>query len=372
MQSSPPLAAPDAIDPALVTPRPANGNTRLKGTIWPGMALFDAATPLEARRRNQKKDASVVKRMERLSHMVVPNEVTFSIEWSFKKSRHIDDLDDATSLVEGESPLMLKPKPKPRGRKKALTNISSNAPRISKRKAKASPSPKRGRRAPKSGTTPAIARIPSSAHPTGFSDPFTPMNQGEDLKFSIGNLRPKKAHAEVNIYEDSPDDESKPPQLLSLSDAYSMLAPRLTFHSAPWLQPQNQNPLFFDGYDNPYRSGTLTTTSRDFASNKENINPVVDHGEAVNPLVWPTPQRSQVEVASAPASSFGPFAGLVAAGGLPDPFGVAKNPLADPFAHLEDEKSTSSIKPLWSTSARASNPLQPLITTTNHTSLRMR
>jgi hypothetical protein len=335
------------------------------------MAMFDAATPQEARRRNQKKDASVVKRMERLSYMVVPNEVTFSAQWSFKKSRHIDDLDDAISLIEGESPLMLKPKPKPRGRKKALASLSTNASRPSKRRAKVSPTPRRGRQPRRAGSKPSIARIPSSANPMSLSDPFTPADDdgGDDFKYGVANIRPNKARAEFTVYEETPDIESKPSQMVSLTHSYELPVPRLTYHSAPWLQPENQNPLFFNSTFNPYRT-EMPHAALD--EDKENLHTAADGVEPANPLMWPSPSGFIGTLARSPSSSFDAFPGLAASSGAPDPFAYSRNPLAEAFARFGGENSSEPAKQAWNPPRRIDNPLQPRAPLTSAAAINIR
>lgn len=355
-QSSPPSAVPPQIDPAIVK-TPTNANTKLKGKIWPGMDLFDAATPEEALRRNQKKDASVVKRMERLSGLVIPNEVTFSAEWSFRKSRHIDELDDATSLIEGESPLMLKPKPKPRGRKKGVVRAS---PRASKRKSRVSTSPKRTRRAQQPTRKPTIARIPSSTQLDPFSDPFTPGDDGEDFNFAIPNFPTKKARHGFAVYEDSPSVRPKAAQAPSMAHSYNLPVPQLTFHTPPWLQPQNQNqnPLFLDGYSNAFKSGASHSNLHYVGTGKENMPPGLTYERHVaNPLMWRSPQDPKLSGGHSPGSTFDPLPGLVAAGNLFDPFGYARNPLANAFAHFSAERHDEDAKHSF-TSENGTGPQQ--------------
>lgn len=44
---------------------------KLKGTVWPGMGIFDAATSEQKRKRNQKKDSSVLQSMITTSRSVL-------------------------------------------------------------------------------------------------------------------------------------------------------------------------------------------------------------------------------------------------------------------------------------------------------------
>ena len=89
--------------------------TRLKGILWPGMDLFDAATEQMRRKRNQKKDASVLKQMEKASEDVEPTEMVFSPFGTLRRERFIDGNVDETDLLPGETPL---PKTRPPRRKR--------------------------------------------------------------------------------------------------------------------------------------------------------------------------------------------------------------------------------------------------------------
>ena len=65
---------------------------RLKGVLWPGMDIFDSATPEMRRKRNQKKDVSVVEQLESNSLVVEPTELVFTPAGSEWKSRSISGL----------------------------------------------------------------------------------------------------------------------------------------------------------------------------------------------------------------------------------------------------------------------------------------
>lgn len=100
--------------------------TRLKGIYWPGMNIFDAATPTTKRRRNQKKETSAAVSLERNALLVEGNEVIFTPLGTMKKSRYIDG-----RIFNDSSPYKLDiPTPQPRGRKarKPLAEKDKNAP----------------------------------------------------------------------------------------------------------------------------------------------------------------------------------------------------------------------------------------------------
>ncbi|KAF2108990.1 hypothetical protein BDV96DRAFT_503620 [Lophiotrema nucula] len=102
--------------------------TKLKGVYWPGMDLFDSATPEMRRKRNQKKDVSVVEQLELNSLAVEATEIIFSPRGSFKKQRRIsdsefDDEEEEDSTIKSESPRPYLARP-------ALTNMDVNTRRL--------------------------------------------------------------------------------------------------------------------------------------------------------------------------------------------------------------------------------------------------
>jgi len=64
-------------------------SAKLKGIIWPGMDLFDSATPELKRMRNQKKDGSILEQMMATSRGVEPAEVSYHSNGEFRASRDI-------------------------------------------------------------------------------------------------------------------------------------------------------------------------------------------------------------------------------------------------------------------------------------------
>ncbi|KAL2883061.1 hypothetical protein SGCOL_001248 [Colletotrichum sp. CLE4] len=72
-------------------------SARLKGTVWPGMGIFDAATPDQKKQRNQRKDASVLRQMELSSQAITTMEIVANLDLEFERTR---DVYDAPS-VEG-------------------------------------------------------------------------------------------------------------------------------------------------------------------------------------------------------------------------------------------------------------------------------
>ena len=103
-----------------------SGCTKLKGICWPGMDIFDSAS-LEARRkRNQKKDGSILEQMKANSAVVEPTELIFYSGGELKKRRHITGQVDSSPIKE-ESP---QPKrQRTRSRKAPLSSVCTNGSR---------------------------------------------------------------------------------------------------------------------------------------------------------------------------------------------------------------------------------------------------
>jgi len=91
-----------------VDPMAVSESTKLKGVYWPGMDIFDSATPEMRRKRNQKKDNSVVEQLELNSQEVEPTELIFTPQGSFKRQRRISSSvydDEEEDAVKSESPI---------------------------------------------------------------------------------------------------------------------------------------------------------------------------------------------------------------------------------------------------------------------------
>ncbi|KAG5301172.1 hypothetical protein I7I48_01098 [Histoplasma ohiense] len=97
--------------------------TRLKGILWPGMDIFDSATEQMRKKRNQKKDVSILKQMEKTSENVEATELVFSPGGTLRRERPISGEVDDTSPLTGESPI---PKRIPRPRRRPLASSSTN------------------------------------------------------------------------------------------------------------------------------------------------------------------------------------------------------------------------------------------------------
>lgn len=63
--------------------------SKLKGVFWPGMSLFDSATEEQKRKRNQRKDVTVLRSMEQVAAGVEPTECVWSEDINLQRTRDI-------------------------------------------------------------------------------------------------------------------------------------------------------------------------------------------------------------------------------------------------------------------------------------------
>ncbi|KAK3383329.1 hypothetical protein B0T24DRAFT_687781 [Lasiosphaeria ovina] len=66
-----------------------NDSSKLKGIRYPGMGLFDSASELQKRKRNQRKDESVLKKMAQSSSGIEPTEFVWTEGGVFQRTRDI-------------------------------------------------------------------------------------------------------------------------------------------------------------------------------------------------------------------------------------------------------------------------------------------
>ncbi|KAI4745346.1 hypothetical protein E4T50_04288 [Aureobasidium sp. EXF-12298] len=95
--------------------------SKLKGIVWPGMSIFDAATPELKKKRNQKKDISVSERLATMSEGVQKDEMIFDSSCSFLKKRSITGQPQPEDdVLPGEEVPSRPPKVKRAPRKKTV------------------------------------------------------------------------------------------------------------------------------------------------------------------------------------------------------------------------------------------------------------
>ncbi|GAT20441.1 similar to An13g01050 [Aspergillus luchuensis] len=262
---------------------------RLKGVLWPGMDIFDSATEQMRRRRNQKKDESILKLMEKTSLCVEPTELVFSPTGILRKQRVISGNVEDSSPLKGETPV---PKRRVNRPKRALSQVDPNIQRGQSRK--------RTRR-----TTKRIEKLVDRD------------TRGRDTQIPKGSLGPQRLHR----YGSRGDDMDE----FELSFRGTKLKPRTgftVFHDRPSqcnvgstdhkhgddgthaVASAPSHPLYLlkdftlhhDAY--PLSPGDQSTAvagrAHDMTKDKENIEPLLDVRGRIDPLMdWQSPSLTE-------------------------------------------------------------------------------
>ncbi|KAK3068520.1 hypothetical protein LTR53_013846 [Teratosphaeriaceae sp. CCFEE 6253] len=236
---------------------------KLKGLVWPGMAMFDSATPDMRRKRNQKKDYSVIEQLRATSEWVEPNEMIFDAYGTLRKERVITgnpDMDEDDSLLSGEiEPEPELPKKRPtRKPRPALVEKNRNTGRVTRRGG--------GGHHPGAG---------SRHQPFGKAKtPYFDGAMGDDDDLTFGAVRPRK-RAGLSIHRDNTGPEitfEQPAPLNYLVSGFRnpFQASRSNtnqHHTQPLFTQQNNN--------NHQRLPSFTFTDSSFGSN---FRPSTSHG----------------------------------------------------------------------------------------------
>jgi hypothetical protein len=107
VSSTSPVKPPSTPSRSETAERQDVDNSKLKGVLWPGMSIFDSATPTARRRRNQKKDASILEQLEASSLDVEPTEHIWTPGGDLKKERVITGHPHSSSSPWRSSPAKL-------------------------------------------------------------------------------------------------------------------------------------------------------------------------------------------------------------------------------------------------------------------------
>lgn len=247
------------------------------------MDLFDAAPEEQRRKRNQKKDVSVLRQLEHYASLVQPTEVVhaaMNLDRVLKR-RAMEDLEN-DSPVEGEEPM-------PTPLRKRTT--ASRAQRI-KREAKENKDfkpKKRGRprkqlQTPIRGITSVIDEEPDSSSRFSATE-----DEGRQFKLTFRNLRSRRKPKAFTVYQD-------PPSSFSIDGSSELVSgyvdagdagTQLSYPAPQWQRQQH------DSYD-PFKAVRPRLPPADFSEislEKENANPLIlgsnnaDIYQNINPLL---------------------------------------------------------------------------------------
>ena len=236
------------IDPFAVWEEEDDQN-RLKGILWPGMSIFDAAPEEMKRKRNQKKDGSLLKQMEKTSEIVEPREVIFTPEGKLAKVRQITGMVDDSSPLPGETPI---PKKKmSRAKRPPLAPIDRNLPRRPKRESRATkkPSPRDDDPFARDNSR-SQKRNHMSSRQSSFnqSSHFSPTeDENREFRLTVGGLRPRSGgfanYKDHNDFQHGLSDYRIPPSSYSPGHAAK---PELGLLNIPaWLRPSLSESRFY-------------------------------------------------------------------------------------------------------------------------------
>ncbi|KAJ9303204.1 hypothetical protein DTO271G3_578 [Paecilomyces variotii] len=320
---------------------------RLKGVLWPGMDIFDSATEQMRRKRNQKKDGSILKMMEKTSESIEPTEMVFSPTGILRKERFISGNVDDSSPLKGETPI-----PKRRAVRPKRGPLSQSDPNAASRY------PHDRQRAKKRfnyGRDHSLEELSRQALPLlenpGGSRPF--VNNGSyysslvddesDLRLTLGSFDEKPRGGfrvfadEWRPFKNGAKDQFRdgdPPSLLSQHRHQSGAAGHL------------QSSFTNKGY-----STAAPSTSHSYMTDKENIEPILNCQGRIDPLIswhasWKKQQYEEDRYLSqyfygdsSNHVDFGPFGGNDLSGYY------SSNPLASSYQHfpLSDDKTFAAI-----------------------------
>ncbi|KAI9764117.1 MAG: hypothetical protein M1840_008677 [Geoglossum simile] len=327
---------------------------RVKGVYWPGMGLFDSATPEQKRTRNQKKDGTVLAQMEINSAEVEPNELIFRPDFDLKKERRITGPDDDRSCFDEQSP----PRKRTSRTKRSMladksTNIAAPRKPKTRRAAKDNKGPRQGGVRPLPKRAPGAPNAVKGDAPHGESCRYSPTeDETEEFRLAVGNLGQKKKRG-FDIFRDPEECENISGTLKETADSRLHYRPPYGYpgfesplgfsflNQGHPLQPGNLSPVA-DPLQRPITSFFRPISSRS-SGDKENVEPILNRFEEIDadaaqhaPGMKSTQRYFAVTGAHPPQffhilppqMDFGEFGG-------PDPSGFSSNPLVFDFRHQQ-------------------------------------
>lgn len=314
---------------------------RLKGVLWPGMDIFDSATQQMRRKRNQKKDESILRMMEKTSMCVEPTELIFSPTGILRKQRVISGNVEDSSPLKGETPIPKRRSVRPK--RGLLSQADPNIPHGQDRKRskksagyglhKQSDAPSRlDSHFPRSPTAPLPA-----LHRSGYYSPKK--GESDELELSIRAFE-RKSRDGFEVFQ---DEEGK--YEMSFKDHY---AAGLRFPPATSSYPgfERREPITYGSFQPHSGSYASNPASRAYLSaDKENIEPLLTTQGRVDPVVgWSSPfmKRRYTSDTGYPPQYFiseTQRAELAAFRGHDMITGYSCNPLATSFSKLPGEEN---------------------------------
>ncbi|KAL4996038.1 hypothetical protein BDV10DRAFT_202631 [Aspergillus recurvatus] len=308
--------------------------SRLKGVLWPGMDIFDSATEQMKRKRNQKKDESVLKMMERTSMGVEPTELVFSPTGILRKQRVISGNVEDSSPLKGETPIPKKRTTRP---KRVLAQMDPNTQR--------GPDGKRARKNVKrdcdslgAGTDQQSLCTPQRVTVQAFGRLGGQISVGDNMEEFTLALRDHdlKQHNKPAVFRDisalretRPEDQHRYLQRETAASQPLFLRRDIAINDAP----QSPRPAV--------HSSNITEKGPRIVD-KENMEPMLNAYGRIDPLVgWHSPAMKRTDRGMSPQYLFGDahYVGCSPFGCHESPTGYSFNPLAGSLTRMATEEN---------------------------------
>jgi hypothetical protein len=316
---------------------------RLKGVLWPGMDCFDAATQDMRRRRNQKKDGTVLKQMEITSALIEPSELIFSPSGTFVKERVITGNVEEDTPLKGETPIPPRRQTRIKG---ALARADPNVPRAMDRKRQKTAAHK-GRKIVSDDSAQEAYHSPSlSRRKPALASTYAEYD-GE-FEMSVNTFR-KQAKGGFHVFADEEDGKEtylyQGVEIGPRGQLGTLTPTRLLLNNQPT--------------DSGIRTSKITRTAAD----KENIEPILNSqgriGYGLEPHGWHPPFAKRTDAdgfgtqyynESSYLELSGLFHGNDKTGYRSNPLFAPKPPAYDNPFKREEEHANHNV---WSSTARA-------------------
>lgn len=309
---------------------------RLKGVLWPGMDIFDSATEQMKRKRNQKKDLSILKMMEKTSMGVEPTEFVFSPTGVLRKQRVISGNVEDSSPLKGETPI---PKKRANRPKRVLSQMDPNAQRGADGK-RAKKNVKRDRDTFGETGIQQSLYTPSRATAQAFGRLGGQISIGDDMEEFALALRGHdfRQHNKLAVFRDMPGSPERKPEFEPsfVPDEPAASQPFFLRREVGVSDGDSHSPL-----PAGHHSNLLENEAHDLTE-KENVEPMLNIYGRVDPLVgWHSPVMKRAERGLSPQYLFGdaPYAGYSPFECHESPTGYSLNPLAGSLAKMGTEEN---------------------------------
>lgn len=311
--------------------------SRLKGLIWPGMDIFDAATEEMRRKRNQRKDGTLLKQMERCSERIEATETIFSPSGIMRKQRAITGNVEDTSPLKGETPVPKKRAVRPK--RSALTEINPNLP-IPKRRSTRTPAVQCGvpkQRAPTYSYLASSGGLPSYNPGDAYS---TAEDNKDELNLRLGYAGANTRKKGLSVFNDDTDKQntSQPSPAAAMYNYYGYGRAETSILNGPSYLTR-QSGLQYDTYA---WDQSQTHSLQPFDSVKDNIDPALGSTNQPtalhsNPLGWMGQSVESHLTHRGPVKEEGQWMNPPMHGLPSDTVGYSVNPLSFAFQQLQGQ-----------------------------------